>query len=63
MVNRIRTGDPRILNKECSLKFHVVSQVRQETPEEDWRTYWPKRFDYDNKDEGNSPKTLDDFIF
>ena len=31
-----------------------------ESPEEDWRTYHPKRCEYDNKDEDNSPKTLID---
>ena len=46
------------LNKGCGSKFCVGSRVRQ-TPE-DWRTYWPKRCEYNNKDEDTSPKTLND---
>ena len=38
--------------------FPVGSRVRQETLEEGRRKYWPKR--YENKDEDNSPKTLND---
>ena len=57
MANGIRTGNPRGLNKGRSLKFRVGSRVRQR-PEEGWRTYWPKRCGNNNKDEGNSPKTL-----
>ena len=36
----------------------MVSQVHNETPEEDRRTYRPKRFEYNNKDEVNSPNIL-----
>ena len=36
-------------------------RVRQ-TPEEDRRTYRPKRYGNNNKDEDNSPKTLNDKI-
>ena len=57
MANRIGTGDPRGFNKGHSLKFHEGSQVRQ-TPEEGRRTYRPKRCRNNNKDEDNSPKTL-----
>ena len=58
MVNGIRTSDPpHTLNKGCGSKFHVGSQVQQ-TPEEGWRTYRPKRCEYKNKDEDNSLKTL-----
>ena len=39
--------------------FCVGSRVRQ-TPEEGRRKYWPKRCEYNNKDEDNSPKTLND---
>ena len=46
------------LNKRRSLKFRVGSQVQQ-TPEEDWRTYQPKRCG-NNQEEDNSPKTLND---
>ena len=35
----------------------VGSRVQQ-TPEEGWRTYWLKRCGNNNKDEDNSPKTL-----
>ena len=56
MANGIRTGDPCGFNKGRSLKFREGSQAWQ-TPEEGWRTYWPKR-ENNNKDEDNSPETL-----
>ena len=59
MANGIRTGDPRGFNKGRSSKFHEGSRVRQ-TPEEGRRTYRPKRYGNNNKDEDNSPKTLND---
>ncbi len=59
MVNGIRTGDPSGFNKRHSSKFRVGSRVRQ-TPEESRRTYWPKRSENSNKDDDNSPKTLND---
>ena len=59
MVNGIRTGDPRGLSKECCFKFPAGSRVQQ-TPEEDWRTYRLKHCEYNNEDEDNSPKTLND---
>ena len=59
MANGIRTGDPRGFSKGRSLKFRVGSRVRQ-TPEEGWRTYRPKCCGNNNKDEDNSPKTLND---
>ena len=59
MANGIRTGDPRGFNKGLSLKFCEGSRVRQ-TPEEGRRTYRPKRCGNKNKDEDNSPKTLND---
>ena len=49
MANGIRTGR--------SSKFRVGSRVRQ-TPEEGRRTYRPKHSGNNNKDENNSPKTL-----
>ena len=57
MANGIRTDDPRRFNKGRSSKFREGSQVRQ-TPEEGRRTYRPKRYGNDNKDEDNRPKTL-----
>ena len=48
MANGIRTGDPRGFNKRRNSKFCEGSQ----------RTYWPKRFWNNNKDENNSPKIL-----
>ena len=57
MVNGIRTSDPYGLNKGRGSKFREGSRVQQ-TPEDGWRTYWPKRCDYDNKDEDNSLKTI-----
>ena len=59
MANGIRTGDPRGFNKRRSLKFRVGSRVQQ-TPEEGRRTYRPKRCGNNNKDEDNSPRTLND---
>ena len=59
MVNGIITGDPRGFNKGRSSKFCVGSRVRQ-TPEEGRGTYQPKRCEHNNKDEDNSPKTLND---
>ncbi len=40
-------------------RFREGSRVRQ-TPEEGRRTYRPKRCGNNNKDEDNSPKTLND---
>ena len=57
MANGIRTGEPRGYNKECSSKFREGSRVRR-TPEEDRRTYRPKRYGNNNKDEDSSTKTL-----
>ena len=59
MANGIRTGDPRGFNKGRSSKFPDGSRVRQ-TPEEGRRTYRAKRYRNNNKDEDNSPKTLND---
>ena len=59
MANGIRTGEPRGFNKGRSSKFREGSRVRQ-TPEEGQRTYRPKRCGNNNKDEDNSPKTLND---
>ena len=53
MVNGIRTSDPRGLNKG-----RVGFPVRQ-TPR-GRRTYRPKRCGNNNKDEDNSPKTIND---
>ena len=59
MANGIRTGDLCGLYKGRSSKFREGSRVRQ-TPEEGRRTYLPKRCGSNNKDEDNSPKTLND---
>ena len=59
MVNEIRTGDLRGFNKGRISKFLVDSQVQQ-TLEEGQRTYWLKYCGNNNKDEDNSPKTLND---
>ena len=58
MANVIRTGDPHGFNKGRSSKFCEGSQVRQ-TPEEGRRKYRMKCGN-NNKDEDNSPKTLND---
>ena len=49
--------DPRGFNKGRNSKFCEGSWVRQ-TPEEGRRTYRPKRYRNNNKDEDNSLKTL-----
>ena len=59
MANGIRTGDPRGFNKRRSSKFCEGSRVRQ-TPEEGRGTYRPKICGNNNKNEDNSPKTLND---
>ena len=59
MANGIRTGELRGFNKGCSSKFREGSRAQQ-TPEEGQRTYQPKRCGNNNKDEDNSPKTLND---
>ena len=59
MANGIRAGDPRGFNKGRSSKFREGSRVWQ-TPEESRWTYQPKRCGNNNKDEDNSPKTLND---
>ena len=59
MANGIRTGDPRGFNKRRSSKFNEGFRVRQ-TPEEGRRTYRLKCCGNSNKDEDNSPKTLND---
>ena len=60
MINRIRTSDSQGLNKGHGSKFCVGSWVCQETPEKGRMTHWPKRCEYNNKDEDNSLKTLKD---
>ena len=59
MAHGIRTGDPCGFNKGRSSKFREGSRVCQ-TSEEGRRTYRPKRYKNSNKDEDNSPKTLND---
>ena len=57
MANEIRTGDPRGFNKGRISKFPESSRLRQ-TTEEGRKTNRPKRCGNNNKDEDNSPKTL-----
>ena len=52
MANGIKTGDLRGFNKGRSSKFHEGSRVRQ-TPEDGQRTYRPKCYGNNNKDEDN----------
>ena len=59
MANGIRKGDPNEFNKGRSSKFRVGYRVQQ-THEEGRRTYRPKCRVNNNKDEDNSPKTLND---
>ena len=56
MVNGIRAIELHGLNKGRGSKL----RVQQETPEEGRRTYRPKCCEYNNNDEDNSPKTLND---
>ena len=51
----------RGFNKGPSSKFREDSQVRQ-TPKEGRRTYRPKCWGNNNKDEDNCPKTLNDKV-
>ena len=60
MVNGIRASDLRGLNKGHGSKFHVDSQVWKETPEEGQRKYQLKCCEYNNKNENNRLKTLND---
>ena len=59
MADGIRTDDPRGFSKGRSSKFSEGFRVRQ-TPEEGRRTYRLKHCGNNNKDEDNSPKTLND---
>ena len=61
MVNEIKASDSHGLNEGRSSKFCVGSRIRQETPEEGRRTHRLKHCEYINninKDEDDSPKTL-----
>ena len=60
MVNGIGTVYPWGSIKEFSSRLCVDIQVRQDTPEEGWRTYRPKRCKYNKKDEANGPNILSD---
>ena len=60
MVNGIRASDLCGLNKGRVSKFCIGSIVRQETSEKGKRTNLLKRCEYNNKDENNSPKILND---
>ena len=59
--NRIRISNLHELNKGHGSKFHVGSWVWQ-IPEEGKKTYQAKHSKYNNKEEDNSPKTLNDKI-
>ena len=60
MVNGFRPSETRGLNGRRASKSHLGSRVQQETSEEGWSIYRPKRYEYKNKDEDNSPKTMND---
>ena len=60
MGNGIRANDPHGLNKRRGTTFHVGSRVRQETLEKGRRTRRRKCWEYYDKDEDNSMKTLND---
>ena len=63
MINGVRTIYLRGLNKEFVSKFSVGPWVRHETPEESRRMHRPKRYNYNNEDEDNSPNTMTDRNF
>ena len=60
MVDGIRTISPGKLNKVFGSNFRIDTRVQQETPEEGRRMNRSKRCVYSNKDEDNSPYTLND---
>ena len=55
MIHRNGTVKSSGSNKGFSSRFCADNRVHHETPEEGRRTYRPKRWDYNNKDEVNSP--------
>ena len=59
MANGFRISDHCGFNKRLRSNFRVGSRVQQ-TSEEGRRTYRPKSCGNNNKDEDNSPKTLND---
>ena len=60
MVSRIRIIYPSGLNKGFGLKFCVGYRVWHETPGEGRETHRPKRCEYNDEDEDNSPISLND---
>ena len=64
LIHRLRLlwFRPHGLNKGRGSKIRAGSWVRQETPEDGQEAYRPKRCEYNNKDQDNSPKTLNDNI-
>ena len=60
MINGIRASDSNELQKWRGSNLHVGSWIQQETPEEGRRKHRSKRYEYNNKDEDNIPKTLND---
>ena len=59
-VPRIGTIYPRRSNKGFSSIFYVGFRVRRKPPEEARRTYRPKLYTYNYKDEVNSPNIQSD---
>ena len=62
VLNRIGTGTIYLggSNKSFNSRFSGESRVRHETLEEGERTCWVKHYDYNNKEEVNSPNILND---
>ena len=58
MVNGMKLFYLYRLNKGFCSKFIEDSRVRQETPEEGRKVHRSKHWVYNNKDEENSPNTL-----
>ena len=48
------------MESEQATPVDSIKDIVQQTPEEGRRTYRPKRCRNNNKDEDNSPKTLND---
>ena len=64
MFNRSGTVYPCCSNKRVQFEILCHFQIQHETPEKGRRTYRPKHYDYNNKNEVNSPNVLsnDNFL-
>ena len=58
MQNGIRTIYPSRVKNKFNSKFCVVYRVWKDTSEEGRRIYRPKRWQFNNEDEDNSPNIV-----